>query len=123
MNSSSSTATSTVAESFQSSWPPTGEAEDARDWRRAWPATVRSSGNQPGTFLLAGASGDQGTGAGEDGKTGEPQERLECLELASDRWRSSRRRRESGEGKEIPAVASGGCSRPRQSWSRPAFVV
>ena len=28
MNSSSSTATSTVAESFQSSWPPTGEAEE-----------------------------------------------------------------------------------------------
>ena len=30
MNSSSSTATSTVAESFQSSWPPTGEAEEAQ---------------------------------------------------------------------------------------------
>ena len=30
MNSSSSTATSTVAESFQSSWPPTGEAGDAQ---------------------------------------------------------------------------------------------
>ena len=61
-------------------------------------AIVRSSENRRGGAPLAGASGEQATGAGEDEKTGELQRRLEGSDLASDWRRSSRRRRESGGG-------------------------
>ena len=93
------------------------------DRRSLVPAFVRSSGNCPELALLAGACGEQATGAGEDEKIGELLERLECAEAASDRWRSSRRRRESGRGQLLPAVASGKRPRSRQSWKRPAGVV
>ena len=68
------------------------------DRRSLVPAFVRSSGDCPELALLAGASGEQATGAGEDARTGELQRRLEGSDLASDWRRSSRRWRESGEG-------------------------
>ena len=84
---------------------------------------MRSSGDQLETVLLAGARGEQETGAGEERKTGELQKRLEGLETDSERRESSRRRRESGGGREVPAVASGASSRPQQYRGWPAKFV
>lgn len=113
----------TVAVSHRRSPPPAQEDCGGVDRRGRMSATVRSSGDQLETVLLAGASGEQGTGAGEEGESGGLQAELEGLEADSDRRESSRRRRESGEEREVPAVASGVCSRPRQSRSWPAVFV
>ena len=113
----------TVAVSHRRLPPPAQEGCGRPDRRRTTSAIVQSSGDRLETAPLAGASGDQETGAGEEEKTGELQMELEGSESGSDRRRSSRRRRESGGGREVPAVASGECSRPRQGRSRPAVLV
>ena len=84
---------------------------------------MRSSGDHLGTVLLAGAFGEQETGAGEEGGSGELQTELEGWEPASGRRKSSRRRRESGGGQEIPVVVSGACPRSQQDRRWPAVVV
>ena len=84
---------------------------------------MRSFGDRRGIVPLTGASGRQEAGTGEEGLSGELQAELEGWELASDGRKSSRGKRESGGGREVPAVASGVRSRPRQSRSRPVLVV
>ena len=103
--------------------PPAQEDCGGVDRRGRMSATVRSSGDQLETVLLAGASGEQGTGAGEEGESGGLQAELEGLEADSDRRESSRRRRESGGGREVPTVAPSASSRPQQYRGWPAKFV
>ena len=58
------------------------------DRRSLVPAFVRSSGDRPELALLAGASGEQATGAGEDARTGESRAALGVWKLASERLKS-----------------------------------
>ena len=103
--------------------PPAQEGCEGADRRRVLTATVRSSGDHLGTVRLAGASGEQEAGAGEEAASGELQAELEGRRTGSGRRESRRRRRESGGGKRLPVWAAEVSSRPRRILQLPEVGV
>ena len=103
--------------------PPAQGARGRTGRRRGLPATVRSSGECRSDVPVAGASGRQVAGAGDEGLTGETQSEQEGRRAGSGRRKSFRGGRGSQGCMELPVWAAEVSSRPRWILQLPEVTV
>ena len=107
----------------RSSAPPAQGARGRAGGRRRLSATVRSSGDRRGGVPLAGASGRQVAGAGDEELTGEMQLEQEGRRAGSGQRKSFRGGGGSQGCKELPVWAAEASSRPKWVPQLPAVTV